>query len=80
MTTWFSGHGWGWCNMMVNAPAMVLIWGALITILVLALRTAFTRPGDPAAPTGAVAARHEGVAVAPSTRSEFDDNYHRRLM
>jgi hypothetical protein len=81
MTTWFSGHGWGWCGVMVSTPAMVLLWGAFFTALVLALRSAVRRPRDPAAPTGTRTVWPEGVAVAPTARSETDnDDFYRRLM
>jgi hypothetical protein len=81
MTTWFSGHGWGWCSVMINTPAMVLLWGAFFTALVLALRSVVRPPSDPAAPTGTGSAWREGVAVAPTTRGERDnDDYYRRLM
>jgi hypothetical protein len=81
MTTWFSGHGWGWCGVMVSAPVMVLLWGAVFAALALAVRSACSRPSDPAAPRGKGTAWAEGVAVAPSTRREPDtDDYHRRLM
>jgi hypothetical protein len=36
MATWYTGHGWGWCSVMVNIPAMVLFWGAVLTAMVLA--------------------------------------------
>jgi len=81
MTTWFSGHGWGWCSVMVNTPAMGLLWGAVFTALALAARSAFGRPTDTEAPTGKTAAWPEGVAVAPTARSEPDnDDFYRRLM
>jgi hypothetical protein len=81
MTTWFSGHGWGWCSVMVNTPAMLLLWGAFFTALVLALRSAVRRPSDSATPTGTGTAWPKGGAVVPTTRSEADnDDFYRRLM
>jgi hypothetical protein len=81
MTTWFGEHGWGWCSVMLNTPAMLLLWGAFFIALVLALRSAVRPPSDPAAPTGTGTAWPEGVAVAPFTRSETgNDDFYRRLM
>lgn len=51
MTTWYGGHGWGWCSMMFNNPATVLLWAAVVAAMVLAVRFAVRRPSNPAAPT-----------------------------
>jgi uncharacterized membrane protein len=81
MTTWYSGNGWGWCSMVVNIPAMVLLWVAVFTAIVLAVRLASTRPSDPSAPTGADSTRAGGVVAARHVRGETDnDEFFRRLM
>lgn len=76
---WYGGHGWGWCSMMVNVPAMVLLWSAVLAGLLLALLFAVRRPSDPPAhpPYG----QSEGVVAAPIPRSEpTNDEFYRRLM
>ncbi len=79
MTTWYSG-GWGWCGLVVNVPVMVLLWGAVLTAMVLAVRFAFRQRSDPPAPTGTGSAWAEG-APARIARGEMDnDEFHRRLM
>ncbi len=35
--TWYCGRGWGWSSVMVNVPAMVLLWGAVFTATMLAV-------------------------------------------
>ena len=81
MTTWYSGNGWAWCSMVVNIPAMVLLWGAVFTAIVLTVRLASRRPSDPRAPTGADSTRPGGVVAARHVRGEIDtDEFFRRLM
>jgi uncharacterized membrane protein len=81
MTTWYSGNGWGWCSMVGNVPAMVLLWVAVFTAIVLAVRLASRRPSDPPVPTSADSTRAEGVVAARHVRGEIDnDELFRRLM
>lgn len=81
MTPWYSGHGWGWCSVMVNIPAMVLLWAALAIAMVLAVRFAARRPSDPPAPTGTAYTRPKGMVATRVARSETDDaEFYRRLM
>jgi hypothetical protein len=81
MTTWYSGNGWGWCSMVVNIPAMVLLWVAVFTAIVLTVRLASRRPSDPPAPTGAGSTPPGGVVAARHVRGEIDnDEFFRRLM
>lgn len=81
MTTWYSGNGWGWCSAVANIPAMVLLWVAVFTAIVLAVYLASRRPSDPPAPTGADSTRAEGVTAARHIRGGIDnDEYFRRLM
>jgi hypothetical protein len=78
MTTWFSGNGWGWCSIVGNVPAMVLLWVAVFTAIVLAVRLASRRPSDPPVPTGADSSR---AVAARHVRGENDnDEFFRRLM
>ena len=80
MTTWYGGQGWGWCG-FGDFPAMVLLWVAVFTAIVLTVRLASRRPSDPRAPTGADSTRVEGVVAARHVRGEIDnDEFLRRLM
>jgi uncharacterized membrane protein len=81
MTTWYGGHGWGWCSTVANIPAMVLLWVAVFTAIVLAVYLASRRPSDAPAPRGADSTRPEGVVTAHYVRGEIDnDESFRRLM
>ena len=57
MTTWYSG--WGWCSVMINLPAMVLLWAAVV----LAVRSAVRRPSDPPTQPSTGRPRPDGVAA-----------------
>jgi hypothetical protein len=70
MTTWYGGHGWGWCSVMVDIPVMVAFWGVVFAAMVLAVRFALKRPSDPPAPTGTAATRCEGVVPARGASAE----------
>lgn len=79
--TWFSGHAWGWCSAIGNIPAMVLLWGAVLTAIVLTVRFASRQPSDSSAPTGTGFARAGQVAPPPGARGNAgEDDFHRRLM
>lgn len=80
MTTWHSGHGWGWCTLMVNIPAPVLLWGAVVTAMVLAIRRVVVQPSDPPAPTGTGYSRPKAAAAQIARNETHDDEFYRRLM
>jgi hypothetical protein len=81
MTTWYGGNGWGWCTGVMNTPAMLLLWGAVITATVLAVRFASREPSDPPVPPGTGSTRLGGAVAARIARSETaNDEFHRRLM
>jgi hypothetical protein len=80
MTIWNGGHGWGWCSVMFNIPATVLLWGAVVAAIVIAVRVAVRQQSDPPAPTGA-GHPSEGMVATRFARSEIEnDDFHRRLM
>jgi hypothetical protein len=79
MTTWYGGHGWGWCSMMFNNPATVLLWAAVVAAMVLAVRFAVRRPSNPAAPTGTDYVRPVVRAREAPHRTD-NDEFYRRLM
>lgn len=81
MTTWYSGHGWGWCSMMLNIPATVLLWGAVVAAIVLAVGFAVRQPSNPPAETHTAYLRPYAMVAAPVASRESDnDNFYRRLM
>ncbi|CQD24832.1 hypothetical protein BN1232_06403 [Mycobacterium lentiflavum] len=77
MTTWYGG--WGWCSPMINTPVMLLLFGAVFTAIILAVRSAGRRSSDPAAAAPYGRAQHEVAAPPPRSKPENDDFY-RRLM
>jgi len=81
MTMWYSGNGWGWCSTIAHTPAMLILWGAVFTAIVLAAGFALRQRSDPPAPTGNGSVRPEGAVTARISRSETDnDEFWRRLM
>jgi hypothetical protein len=83
MTKWYSGHGWGWCSVAANISATVLLWGTVVTAMVLAARfLAKQRRTDPRAlrDTGSIRIEYV-VSDGSAHRREMDnDQWHRRLM
>ena len=80
MSMWYSGSGWGWCSGIGNNPAMVLLWGAVVTAIILAIGVASRQRSDPPALTGTGSTRPDGVLAAPHARGGADDEFFRRLM
>ncbi|MEB3980397.1 SHOCT domain-containing protein [Mycobacterium sp. 663a-19] len=80
MMTWYGGHGWGWCSMLVNIPMMVALWAALVTAIVLAIRIAARQPNDPPVPTHATYPRPDATVSTRVAESASDDDFGRRLM
>lgn len=78
---WYGGHGSGWCSVVVNSPAMVLLWVAVVAAIVLAVRSAVRQPSDPTTPTGSGYPRRDGVVAARVASDETNsDDFYRRLM
>lgn len=78
---WLSAHAWGWCSATSNIPAMVLLWGAVLTAIVVTVRFASRQPSDSSAPTGTGFARAGHVAPSPGARGDVgEDDFYRRLM
>jgi len=75
---WMWGHGWGWGGWLLMCMVVLLLWAALITSLVLAIRYlgASNRPPE------------RGAAIAPPSpedtlaqryaHGEIDDEEYRR--
>jgi len=78
---WYGGHSWGWCTGMANIPAMVLLWGAAVASIVLAIRFAVKRPSDRRTPTGTGYSPRAGAVAASVASDETNsDDFYRRLM
>lgn len=81
MTMWYSGNGWSWCGTIAHIPAMVILWAAVFTVMVLVVGFAIRPRSDTPAPTSTGSVRPEGAVAARITRSETDnDEFWRRLM
>ena len=80
MTTWYSG--WGWCSVLANISAMVLLWGTVIIAIILGVRFLTKQRSDLLALKDAGSIRVEYVLAEGSAhRGEIDnDQWHRRLM
>lgn len=78
MTTWYGGHRWGWCRVLVNIPVMLALWGADLAAIVLAVRFAFGQPRDSSGLTGTGSTRLEGVTAVRIAPSDTDNDEHRR--
>lgn len=78
---WYGGHGGGWCTGMVNIPAMVLLWGAAVAGIVLAISFAARRTSEPPAPTRTGYPLRGGMVPARIASDEANnDDFYRRLM
>lgn len=78
MMWWGNGFGWGW--MIFGGLAMLLFWGGLIALVVLAVR-AFTGAGQPAnlarppasTPDTALETLKARYARGEITKEEYED-------
>lgn len=80
MTTWHSG--WGWCSVLANISAMVLLWGTVIIAIVLGVRFLTKQRSELLGLKDTGSIRTEYVLPESSAhRGEMDnDQWHRRLM
>ena len=78
---WFHRIGWSWAGCIQEALVMVVLWGAVITAIVLAVSFLTRQRSDPRAPRDTGSIRIEYVLPKGSARGEADnDEWHRRLM
>jgi putative membrane protein len=78
---WFHGIGWSWAGCIQEVLVIVMLWGAVITAIVLAVRFLTRQRSDPWAPRNTGSIRTEYVLAEGSARGEMDnDEWHRRLM
>ena len=78
---WFHGTGWNWAGCIQGGLVMAVLWGTVITAIILAVGFLTRQRSDPPAPTRTGSVRPEGAVAARTSRSEMDnDEWHRRLM
>jgi putative membrane protein len=78
---WFHGIGWSWAGCVQEVLVTVVLWGAVITAIVLAVRFLTRQRSDPLAPRDMGSIRIEYLLAEGSARGEMDnDEWHRRLM
>jgi uncharacterized membrane protein len=79
--TWFNGIGWSWAGCIQEFLVMVVLWGTMITAIILAVRLLTKQRSDPLAPRDTASIRIEYVLAEGSAQGEIDsDKWHRRLM
>jgi len=80
--TWFHGIGWTWAGCIQEVLVMVVLWGTVITAIILAVRFLTRQRIDPRALRDTGSIRIEYVLAEGSAhRGEMDNNqWHRRLM
>ena len=77
---WFHGIGWSWAGCIQEVLVMVVLWGAVITGVILAVSFLTRQRRDPLASRD-TGSRIEYVLAEGSARGERDsDEWHRRLM
>ena len=77
---WFNGIGWNWAGCFQGVGVMVVLWGAVVTAIILAVGFLTRQRRDPL-PSRDTSSRIEYVLAEGSARGERDsDEWHRRLM
>jgi putative membrane protein len=71
---WYGGDGWGWGGLIVNVLAMVVLWGAVITAIGLAIHFLSRDRSDPWAPRDTGSTRAEDVLAERVARGEMDND------
>jgi putative membrane protein len=78
---WFHGIGWTWAGCIQEVLVMGVLWGAVITAIILAVSFLTRQRRDPLASRDTGSIRVEYVLAEGSARGEMDnDDWHRRLM
>ncbi len=77
---WFNGIGSGWAG-CTGLPLMVVLWGTVITAIILAVRFLTKQRSDPLALRDMGSIRIEHGLAEGSAQGEIDSHqWHRRLM
>jgi putative membrane protein len=77
----FHGFGWSWAGCIQEVLVMVVLWGAVITAIILAVGFLTRQRNDPLASRDTGSIRIEYVSAEGSARGEMgNDEWHRRLM
>ena len=77
---WFNGIGWNWAGCFQGVGVMVVLWGAVVTAIILVVGFLTRQRRDPL-PSRDTSSRIEYVLAEGSARGERDsDEWHRRLM
>ena len=71
---WFHGIGWSWAGCIHEFPLMVVLWGTVLTAIILAVRFLTRQRSDPLALGDTGSIRIEYVLA------EDSDQWHRRIM
>jgi hypothetical protein len=78
---WFNGIGSGWAGCTQELPLMVVLWGTVITAIILAVRFLTKQRSDPLALRDMGSIRIEHGLAEGSAQGEIDSHqWHRRLM
>jgi putative membrane protein len=78
---WFNGIGSGWAGCIQEFLVMVVLWGTVITAIILAVRFLTKQRSDPLARSDSGSIRIEYVLAEGSAQGEMDSHqWHRRLM
>ena len=78
---WYGGDGWDWGGLIVNVLAMVVLWGAVIIAIGLAIHFSQRGPRRSVGPEGHRFHPGRGRVAARGVRREMDnDGFYRRVM
>lgn len=78
---WFNGIGWSWAGCIQEGLVMVVLWGAVITAIILTFSFLTRQRSGPLALRDTSSNRIQcALADGPARRSEMDNEWHRRLM
>ena len=79
---WFNGIGWSWAGCVQEVGVMLVLWGVVITAIILAVGFFVRQRSDPLPSRDTGSSRIEYVLAEGSARRGEMDNeeWHRRLM
>lgn len=77
---WMWGNGWGWTGWILMTVFMVVLWAALITSVVVAVRYLAGSRHTPGGPASSGLPPPEDVLAGRFARGEIDEDEYRRRM